>query len=542
MKDSFKIVFPGIIVFMINTSVCISILLFFLSIGTVRSDIVAGHPMGCKSESYLKKVSLHGKVLLHDAFMPASLKEKVNIREEAIESQVKHLMSYLKNSADKKSHAVLSSFRGKIGILKIEKAKYGSSFSVDSYLPTSRGIAQSSYIKKALLRGSVDKNDNAEIIHYQIELMVADCSEKTETLKKTILPLDPFLSFWIEQKNKRLPRGTPPVRLEGISNCLSDEILLFGNADVSWYFWSPLKCHLDAQVTYSPEINELEKLPKIKNLKEDFLSSPDLKLSAIFGIIDSSSYFAPIDIQKMKNLSFQKLTQCQKINVIAECLTLWKDALGPQKDDKYFEPGAFHFFNFLKFLNTFITIKKIKMAEDQSPVDILISLEGTLIDSGTPVVFDVYYGKTSLDYGPRVSMNYLKLLHDSFNHYDSISYVGHAGLGQNLKVEVLNKLWKEEKLSPVMRSKPLWLGIYNCQAFSYFGPDLKGLFKKGTFRLFLTETTGMDSGAKFPLSQFYYLNAYLSKKANKASGDINQVMGQYTTQDQFLTVLEMADK
>jgi hypothetical protein len=518
-----------------------------LTASKAKAGDLSGNPVGCRAaNSKLQYFYLNGKVLLNQNFLPASAVELKKLKEEAVEIQLKHLMSFFRTTS-LNMNAVLASYRSEPKILNTELVKYASSFPVDDYLPSSRGPAMSAYIKRALTRGHVDQSDHALLIHYQSKILIADCSPNGLVPSQILLPRDPYLSLWIEDKVKRKPRSFGPYKLDHVSNCSSREIVLFGNYDVNWYFWSPVsngkgECQRDDNKMYSPKIAAVNEVEKIEPIHKTFFKSQSLKVAAIFGIVDQSELFVKNDFLFIKKSVADAFNHCKKLNSVPACLTQWSDLTKAQSNKKYYEPGAFHFFNYLKYLNTLVRIDKVSVTDvDVNSNEVYLKVSGKLIDSNTPIELVSYYGKTTLDYGPRVSKLYLKLLRDSFQEFDSISYVGHAGLGQNLNMRTLNKFWGEDKLTQVSRTKPLWLGIYNCEAFSYFGFDLDTIFKPGFKNVVLTETIGTDSGSKFPLSQLSLINNLYSNHAQDSSRDIQKVMGRYVSGRDFLTSLRFME-
>ncbi|MDO9183537.1 MAG: hypothetical protein Q7U04_14070 [Bacteriovorax sp.] len=523
------------------------LLIFFLKTGvfnTAFSQTISGNPVGChNTQGVLTTEKMTGKILLNKNFLPTDLNGIKKIQDEAIEVQIKHLMGLLKNSSTSNLNAALSAYRGELKILETQNLKYGSSFIIDSYLPTSRGNPSSSYTQMALNRGFVKATDDALLIQYQIELLIADCSPlKYNSYDKILLPYDPYLSLWLEDKSKRKPREFGPEKISAISDCSSNEIVLFGNADVSWFFWDP-KCQLESSKVYKPDFKLIKKIVSSNVLDKSFFNKNKNKnkkasFSAVFGIVNQSDFFHENKFEKIKSFTFETLNACKNKKIVSECLPLWDGILGAQENNKYYEPGAYNFFLFLKYINTLVKIESIEhLDESKNQNEIILKIKGQLIDSITPVDIAVYFGKTTLDYGPKVSSNYLRFLHNAFSDNDVISYVGHAGLGQNLKMSVLNKLWQQEKLAPISRQTPLWLGIYNCEAFSYFGFDLNTIFKNKFLNVFLTETSGTESGAKFPLAQLSLLNMYHSHQEVR----VKDVMGRYVQSREFLTMMNLKD-
>ncbi len=511
------------------------------------SEISSGQPLGCHGKtSELKKVKIVGRLLINKNFMPRDESASKRFLQESIELQLKHLMGFFKNSPGENLNAALSAFRAPINILKSDDTTYGSSFKIDEYLH--RGLARAEYTQKAIARGYVKAEDEALLITYESSVVVADCNSKEWLSSPQIaLPLDPYLSLWIEDNSTRQPRSFGQKKLDRVSNCSSNEIVLFGNSDVNWYFWSPLArklCPQKITQVYRPDFKLESVIAKPQNLQKDFFKVSDhISFSATFGVISDDDLFFKNNISQIKSILVKNIEACRENQLIPECLSLWDNLLGPQGDKKFYEPGAYHLFAFLKYLNSLTRIDSFEILEIQkNSSDILLKMKAKLLDSAVPIEISIYYGHTSLDYGPRVSKTYIKHLYQSFKQADSMSYVGHAGLGENLKIENIQKLWKEEHLSHFERQKPLWLGIYNCEGFSYFGFDIEQLFKKNAFDLYLLESSGTEAGAKFPLAQLSILNSIFSKSSKQSVKSDGDIFANYVESSQFLVAMRLKNR
>jgi hypothetical protein len=145
--------------------------------------------------------------------------------------------------------------------------------------------------------------------------------------------------------------------------------------------------------------------------------------------------------------------------------------------------------------------------------EIVLQINGKLADSLMPIEISVYLGSTTLDYGPPASKEYTKFTYEAFKNFDAVSYVGHAGLGSNMNMSELQKLWTRDKLKIFSRLNPLWIGLYNCEGVSHFGFDLDKIFKENKIKAIETFTSGVMSGPDFPLFQLMILNKVFSNES-----------------------------
>lgn len=515
------------------------------SVHSALAADISGNPIGCRGDnSQLKFYLMRGRLLLHSRFLPQDSRAHDEMIKASVELQLKHLMSFFRTTTHD-MNASLSSFRDDIKILRSERVPYGSSFTLDSYLPASRGLPQNAYLKRALERGSVNKEDQAQLVHYETKVLIADCSETSFLSQKVILPLDPYLSLWMDAASSRKPRTLGAESLAQVSQCSANDIVHFGTADSGWYFWSPRSpkhgpCVMDPARIYHPEFLHPQELRKISTFDPTFFKSRNFRMTAIFGLVSASKNFRPIDYEALRSSIRENLRSCKNASLIPRCLSSWSGLLSAH-EGKYYEPGLYNFLGFLKLLNTIAEIETFELGRDrQTQSEIMVNLRVKLRHSQAPIEIETYFGRTSLDHG-NVTANYAKLLVESFRNADIVSYLGHAGLGKNLNMESILELGEQHHIGKVERIKPLWLGIYNCEAFTYFGFDLDMIFKKGEQDLLITQTSGKEVGPEYVLSQLFILDRTLDAKELPAP-KVETVFGNYVNTKDFLTVLRITEQ
>jgi hypothetical protein len=476
--------------------------------------------IGCtRPEARYQRVMLTGLVRLNKRFAPSSKADLDSLVQQAIEFQTKNLFGFFKNTELNGMNAALSAYRGAPRVLEAKEVPYGDSFPIDRYLPATRGEPASAYVRRALERGSVRADDPALEVRFQRELILADCSA-SDALRKSpiLLPSDPFLSLWLEDKKYRTALQFGLNHVDAASNCSSIEIASFGNPDQSWFFWNPWdpkrRCRIEGSSrTFTAQLDPISSVGKAPLLDRGFFKNPkSVKVTAIFGSLTEDPHFRSVNFSELETQLMAVSEKCLAKHPVPECLSAWRALSDARfKEKKPYEPGAGNLLVFLNYLPTLVRMDSISsVGAGSGPHEIALRISGRFLDSEMPVEVTVYYGRTSLDYGPPTSATYVSLLHQAFESADSISYYGHSGLGANVALESFERLWRERHLAPVRRNKPLWLGVYGCEGFSYFGYDLHQVFRGKTPELLLTQTTGVDTGAKFPLSQLSTLNRIFS--------------------------------
>jgi hypothetical protein len=509
-------------------------------------------PLSCEvADASTKKFTLQSKILLNKNFFSKDMgnKELDQLIDDSIERQVKHLMGYFKNTKNAGMNGALFSYRNLLEKSKPIEVAYGAEIIIDKYLPADRGDAWTPYLKLAIDRGQTKADDRALEVSYKIELLLSDCSPNGFVAKNNaVLPLDPYLSLWLEKKEQRVAREMGPYKLAQASNCSSYEIAIFGNGESNWFFWNPIdpinnkNCKIEGQnKVITPVISDVSSVTAPPRLTKDFFPKNEvIKFSAIFGeILNEAAYFTPHVYANLRKQITENFSGCLKSKIIPECLGLWNSLIKEQTDKKFYEPGTHSFLVFLKFIPTLVKISSFEIPKDKnSDKDMVIKIKGKLTDSLKPIEIDVYLGRTILDYGEPATKIYTQFTHNAFKNADSISYVGHAGLGRNVNIDDLQKLWTRDRLADFSRKDPLWLGLYNCEGVSHFGFDLDKIFKANKVKSLQTFTSGVMSGPDFPLYQLMILNRVFSNEAVKVS---DVIKNEFATKE-FLNETWLSEK
>jgi hypothetical protein len=538
----------------IKLNFALPIILFLLC---TQAFAVTGELIGCKTKnSSMKTMTLNGKVLLNLAFLPESQAEQDETINQAIELQIKHLIGYFRTTHDNGLNMALSSYRKKIEILKKQPIKYGNDFAVNEYLRPARDLqvpSTSNYLKKAFGVGKVSAKDDAILVDYETDLIVADCSVTDfKKLDPIVLPIDPFLSLWVDDKNQRHSRKFDGKEMPEVSNCISSEITSFGHSEQIWFFWSPIEkkkdvegkthsCKIsDNSRIYQPILTEKTKMDSPGDLTADFFKDlKNVKFYGVFGTISDHQYFEQVDMDKYRTAISSTVLKCTQSKTIAHCLSEWENSVKRGEKEKPVEPGTYYFFSFLKFLYTVGKISSIDILKTADPdKEIQLIAKGRLLDSNVSFEVKTHLGRTTLDYGPKPTPGYIRFLHEAISDGDAISYLGHSGLGFNVSINNYAHYWKQDKLTFPERTKPLWFGIYNCEGFSYFGFDQLKIFKPGHLNLVVTASSGVEVESRLPMSQLFAIDQILAGK--KIS--IGKLMGKYIQTRDFYTELRWTNK
>ncbi len=483
-------------------------ILLLISFSAFAFPEYSGAIFGCvKNSGTIKNAEIESSILLNEKFLPEDPEERDQVFKKAIEGQLKFINQSMAGSPS--NPTFVGSVRHPFTILSKTSVNYPELKINLRILPENRSrTSQLDYLNKALARTFTTTNDSAILIKYRTQIQISSCHKTRKGLSKIIIPLDPFLAFWIQNEKDYEKKQYGPYSLKSFPSCFSNEISMFGGVDDQWYFWQPLKSSAKECSTINgttTSVRLLSEVP-ISPPKKVITLEPknDKFFTAIFGALTNDQYFQETNYEKLK-LNIEQYLRNSKASQ-----TLKK--IYQQK--KPIEPGLYHFLNFMEKIKQQHKVMSYEVISIDK--EILLNLR---IDNNKQITnLKIYYGNTSTDLLTLPSKTYAKLWIDSLAAADAISYVGHAGLGKNLRLENLKKLFSNYSLQTnLSRNKPLWLGIYNCQAYSSFGEDFVEIFantKPLSPIITLTLSTGFDSGFELPLNQFNYFIGDYKKTFN----------------------------
>lgn len=542
-----------------NLKLSLKLICIFISLVSFRSYGFSGSTIGCRQkDTSIKQIQFTSQFMLNRTLMDRMLGLSVDQKRQdffvqAAKFQIQHLVGLFRTTREDGLNAALGSFIGDIVITKVEESiPYGMNLSLDNYLLPKRDLSLSTndYVRLAVESGRLTKQDAGVQVSYKTKLTIADCSEGDfEKKLKVVVPKDPFLSLWVESSKSRTLRNWGPQSAV-IQKCSANEFVHFGTADQAWFFWSPLTprraetssqksevCEPELGSTFVAEISNVQKVKESPSLDQEFFKEMEkFKFFSIFGEISDDERFAKVDFKKIKS-EIEKISKgCVSTKLVSDCLTLWEPLLRFKSPQEQIEPGLYYFLIFLRDLNTIVDLDSFKLNEKVDGNQIQVAAEGRLRNSKKAISLNVFFGRTTLDWGPPATLQYSKFLNEAMKNANSLSYLGHSGLGMNLKMAEWQKLWTRDKLKPIQRTSPLWMGIYNCEGFSYFGNDLEALYRPGHLDVVLTLSTGVEAEAKFPLAQ---LSAIDFMGTGKKGKQVQELIGKFVHSKDFYTEIKL---
>lgn len=488
------------------------------SMATMRASL-----SGCTKEADVSDYDYFGELHLIERFLPSDNKEREQFYALAAERQIRHLIGFFRNAHTQMIGQSLAPKITSFKKLSLQQTSLKHNFILHD-LGLEREITEENTYFQNIKSQKLEANEKIIQIKFSAMITIADClGWSTNWAKSILLPLDPFLSFWTEDP-KHFTEQKFKDQSRKISNCLIPEIINFGNNSQNWFFWNPLsgsrinssvtrKCNYKmGQNVYTPRLTKRTRFDDLKPQEAFFadFKNRSLQIYSFFGINSTSSSFLEADYQKIFEQLRNTMNLCQSKST-PDCLTQYIEILKPDESGKYFEPGLYYFVIYLHELHKLVEKLSITVSKSHSNKnEIILSLSGVLRKSQSKINFELYFGPTSLDYGPPPSENYARLTRDALATADVLSYFGHSGLGENFKLKSLQKMWQSHRLAKPNRSHPLWVGFFSCEGYSYFGSDLHAVFKEDTApQLLISSSTGILVEARFPASQIFSLDLWL---------------------------------
>ena len=345
-------------------------------------------------------------------------------------------------------------------------------------------------------------------IEYEVELVLMICVQENTTLQEiqseleiVPIPKDPYLGFWINSEKERTVRSLNPSLHGPVGLCLSNDFLIYGTSpENAWFYWEPVSratnsiCQISQShlITFFKTsdlvLQPLQSQPTRKY--QEVTQSVDATL--VFGIVDSKNLSPASDlVARELKLIQSTFKSCEK-TISAECITIWSETI------KSYLPadadiGYISLLYVLKFSGTLIKNIKLSIIHQGSNF-FEIKLSGFAKLNSLPVTIQIYHGPTSVYDKPAAPTYFWDLVLKSLYEADAFFYFGHAGIGQNLKLATIIEHHQKNQ-NYRKRNSDLFMGIFNCEGFSYFGYDLESLFtsaKKTKKNLYLISSSGVE--------------------------------------------------
>lgn len=331
-----------------------------------------------------------------------------------------------------------------IKILSQEDVSYPFNLTLDGKIEDLYG-AKSPYIVAGMKKGILGGRDKAILVKYESVISGALCTtvEKWDSSFDIMLPMDPYLAYWMVPPVKRIERSWGAARGR-IPPCLNDEFTDIPVPNFTWYFWQPSNaaCRTSEEAkkfVYKARVTVTSKQPFIDE-EMDIFSSDGKKVSVIFGWINTQ-----------KEIS----TEFSTVKAWVSDWSRGKYSLFQGKDH-----SSKSLFSFLFGLPDSWKIRSIQDFGDHLKI---------LLVDGTGRSIDIFWGPS--DSLGKVPAKHWDFLTDALQNSDFIIYGGHAGLGENLK-------WQDQqktKRSSIKKSQTL--AILSCYSNSYF--SIEKIFPRG---------------------------------------------------------------
>lgn len=471
---------------------------------TIEKSLV----IGCPLYSDTSYVTLKSEVEIQKSFFDTHDRDETI--ENAIQQQLKYLVGIFKEYHTKDVQKF--SFGKSQTNFKIIRTEVGNTvYPVpDIFWPSHRGTTRSEYVNHLLKEGGGDKKVTK--VFYQVDLHLFSCRKSKQTLEKDVealnhlkVPKDPYLGFWINTKAERELGnffGLPKTIHKPL--CLNWDFYNFGMPEDAWFFWSPVqfpgrsKCKISNQklvTIFEFTLHKNSREPQVP----DAPIAKTLQGSVFFGALAAGNKrFEPVDLKNLAHRVQENISLCKTLSK-PECLTIWA-----RLAEKSYEPGAHNLLAFFKYLQTVIFVEKFKVVDSTSD-SVVFHVEGKSAESEKRTGFNIYYGPTGIYEPMLASTEYWNRLRSSLHQDDFILYVGHAGIGTNLRYKTILERSTPGKF--VKRTKPLYFGIFNCEGLSYHGFDYRDLFnlKESNGNIDLIATSGVEASFSFTLSYLQFL-------------------------------------
>jgi hypothetical protein len=376
----------------------------------------------------------------------------------------------------------------------------------------------SKYQLRIIAAGGVSEIDPALEVEYQAQVLAAICQDRNGFSgldKRVLVPLDPYLAYWIVPENERRTIAWEKSVWK-INPCADAELADIPHPLYYWYFWNPYQVGEDIQHRpfdctriFDPSLltplslNESGKIIPEPGKTVGF-SKSKFKASAIFGVIDPKESI-------LNGKVF--LDALQAIETKGEIPSITAG-----------DRGSGALLGFLRKLPDVLTVETvIPNGTDQLPFRARIL--GTLKSSGAKLDLDLFFGHTDRLSNYPVQSN--EEIIRSLESADLILYKGHSGLGENFKISTLfggSGVPRGDETRLLRKSHQVFAFV-GCHTFSYFGDDIVEARKKqklGT-TLVTTIAEGTNTNAAVNVLAWLDSNNIWQKKRARPFGDYSQI-------------------
>ena len=496
--------------------------------------------LGCSGHAAERNMQLDADFVLYQQFLEPNKELKAQLRDAAT-WHIYYLRGYLASRGNSFELA-WSTDVPQITIKQVLQEKYPLDLTIDaSYDPNVKIV--NPYVRAAIAAGHTQRGGPALHVKYSVTWKVVVCASKPAEIQQVrfALPFDPYLIYWAVKPSDRRLRHYG--NYQGIVNpCVTDSFMIYPDGYYLWYFWrfdesgkDDLGKTFQCTDLLLPERDffyfTAKLLPGGAPLKRGPVFQIDrmprtrpLRITALFGMLDA----------KQVVLKFDELIKFTRDRVGLQSLIDKIEESYPVESKN--DSGAEYFRDFVNGLSDLVIANTSTVKANQQTG--VLTLTGKLRRSTRPVELSLFYGQTDLLTTNAVQhwQPFLSFLEQG----DILIYMGHAGLGENVKVDNLMKALKltQEGMNEKLGQSPDYqlLAYFSCFSYSYFGEDVvahRRNAKQGTTTDILF--TAMDYGSALGgLAIIDYVDNYLARTRGFRPGDLTHPL--YVSEDEFLVV------
>ncbi|MBC7466053.1 MAG: hypothetical protein H7256_08675 [Bdellovibrio sp.] len=520
--------------------------IFIISLNVWAIDNYETSAIGCRGVSQSFELKLSSSVQILNSYLEnRSSDAKKEIIQQHIERQLKYLIGISKEYRSIHiSKLAISSFRNQINILVTREDRTQLPI-LDSYWAGNISLGGDPYVKELVSYSG--QNVRVSKTDYQTDLIMTTCSPVPLSLlafyaefENLTFPLDPYLGFWINQKNERKVIMAKNGKSGLVPICLSQDFLIFGTApEYAWFYWQPV--HRDSSRLCRIEMKERVTQFKIQRSQE-FSLKKETKLfsSESSALINVAAVFGQVSHSKNDQIKAYDVLYRDILAIFDTCQSE-KDRMSCYSElESYFrknqfdlDPGQISLIYVLKFYSTMVSNYRLT-AKVGNKDYMQFNLAGLSDSNNKSISLSVYAGPTGVFNSYLASSDYWNFVLKSFYQDDLFLYFGHAGVGQNLALKTILDRATASKNQFTKRTKDLNLGVFNCEGYSYFGWDLKSLFEnKSSAKHFvnLVASSGTEVNGSFISA---YIENFLKSKDVTVEAIVEN-LSNYVQSDDFLT-------
>ncbi len=457
---------------------------------TVQQVVCAAHGAEYRAE-------LEGTLTLHKAFLGPEEGRDAALRD-AVRHQVKYVWGYLRNHPQHRREvkAALSAEEPQVQILSTTDVPYGRDLTLDwNHIEPHLNIDEP-YMQRAVTAGRALATDPALAVRYRVAFALALCGKRRgpDSTLTVPLPRDPWLFYW------HVPSSQHRTLVYGQSTaltnpCSDDDFADLPHPFYYWYDWRverqgpdanglPYNCHtlLKPGVDHTPHTLRLHKTGEAGGAFEDLAAQwPEdgpLRITLLVGV--ANNLLTSLDVRPLAE-------------ALPEGRPLAASAQAALDGGAFTENGALEVLAFLRAVDAVAPLASHTVTVRGQTLQ--VDAQARLRRSGRAVRLRVHHGFTNV-FGA-VPPDHWEAARDALTQDHVVLYVGHSGIGENLRVSQMEKnlALPAGSLNAPLASAPYqWVGFLSCFSYMYFGQDLMAAGGRG--RQYVFSATGYSDGER----------------------------------------------